>query len=136
MKRIILLIVILGAIGGGIGLYMYNKPPDGVAKKHVDHEVTANVLLADFQSNEESANTKYLGKVVQVEGTIQEIIPGDNLQVILEAGDIMSRVSCVLEEPQAEFQKRGLDSGDQIKLKGWCTGMTMDVVVDRCVVVE
>jgi hypothetical protein len=53
----------------------------------------------------------------------------------------MSTVSCLLEEDRDSFLKRGLKRGDQVMLKGKCTGamddmLGLQVIVDPVVVVE
>ena len=138
MKRILGIVVALALIGGAIGLYLYNKPVQSLANKKPAYSLPAGELLSAFQSDEAKANKEYLGKVIAVTGTIQEIAPGEDMQmqVILDAGDLMSRVSCVMEEPYEQFLKRGLKKGDTVQIKGECTGMAMDVVLDRCVMVE
>ncbi|HLF62269.1 MAG TPA: hypothetical protein VI603_00850 [Saprospiraceae bacterium] len=138
MKKLFLFALVIAIAGGGIGYYLWNKPPEGVAKKKPDFILTPAELLTDFQNNEEAANAKYLGKVVQLNGTILEIVPGENMemQVILETGDLMARVSCVMKEDYNTFLERKLKRGDTVTIKGFCTGVIMDVVVDRCVIVN
>lgn len=138
MKKLLLFLLVAVAIGGGIGYYLYNKAPEGVSNKKADHIVTSQILLADFQNDESAANAKYLGKVVQVEGAIQEIIPGEDLkmQVILDTGDMMSGISCMLEEDHTAFLARKLKKGDTVTIKGFCSGVIMDVVLERCVIVD
>lgn len=137
MKKVILVILLL-AVASGIGYYIYNKPPEGVANKKADYSLSPSELLAEFQKDEEAANAKYLGKVVELKGAILEIVPGEDMemQLILDTGDIMSRVSCVMDEEYNTFLERKLKSGDTVTIKGFCTGMTMDVVIDRCVIVS
>lgn len=138
MSRILIIALVLSLGAAGVGYYMYNKPVESVSGKKAVFSVTPAELLAEFQSNEESANAKYLSKVVEVKGMIAEIVPGEDLQmqVILDTGDMMSRVSCVMEEEYKKFLERKLQKGDTVTIKGFCTGMAMDIVIDRCVVVS
>lgn len=138
MKKLLLFLLAAAAVGGGIGYYMYNKAPEGVSNKKADHIVTPQGLLADFQKDEAAANAKYLGKVTQIEGTILEIIPGEDLvmQVVLETGELMSRVSCTLEEDKDTFLARKLQKGNTITIKGECTGILDDVIIERGVIVD
>jgi hypothetical protein len=138
MRRALIILLLLAIAGGGIAYYLWNKAPESAANKKADYTVTPGELLQAFQADEEAANAKYLGKVLEVKGTIAEIIPGEDLemQVILDTGDIMSRVSCVMEEDYQTFLTRKLKAGDTVTLKGFCTGMAMDIVLDRCVVVS
>lgn len=137
MKKLILPLLVLIAGGVAVGYYMWNKPPATVDRKTPDYTLDSQTLYADFQKNEDTANARYLGKVIQVTGVIQEIVPGEDLrmQVILETGDIMSRINCVMEETHAQFLQRNLKKGDTVTIKGFCTGMLDDVIIDRCIVV-
>jgi hypothetical protein len=138
MRKILFILLFLAVAGGAIGYYMWNKPHASVSGKTPDFSLSPAALLADFQQDEQAANTKYLGKIIQVSGKILEIIPGEELQmqVVLETGDLMSRVSCGLEENHEAFLERGLKKGDPVTIKGFCSGMTLDVVLDRCVIVN
>ena len=138
MKKLLWFVLICAVAGGGIGYYLWNKAPESVAKKTPDFTLMPKELLVDYEDNEEAANTKYLGKIIQVNGTIEEIVPGDKMQmqIMLETGDMMSRVSCVMEEDTNTFLSRKLKKGDTVTIKGFCTGRIMDIVLDRCVIVS
>jgi hypothetical protein len=138
MKRILFLVIAVGIIGGAIAFYLYHKPVESVLNKKPAYTLAADQLMAEFQNDETTANEAYLGKVIAVSGIIAEIVPGEELkmQVILETGDMLSRVSCVMEEDYEAFLARGLKKGDTVQIKGFCSGMAMDVVMDRCVIVE
>ena len=143
MKKIIVFVLLLGVIGGGIGYYLWNKPVPSVEKQKAAYSLTAHALLDAFQADPSAAEATYLGQIVAVSGTIYEIIPGEDLQmqVVLETGVSMSSVSCVLEEDADTFLKRGLAKGDQVEIKGKCTGaiddlLGMQVIVDPAVIVK
>jgi SAM-dependent MidA family methyltransferase len=138
MKKLLFILLFLAVAGGAIGYYLWNKPHASVTNQKADFVLTAPELLEDFQKDENAANARYLGKIVQVSGTILELVPGTGLQmqVVLETGDMMSRISCVLKEDHKAFLERKLEKGDPVTIKGFCTGIAMDVVLDRCVIVE
>jgi hypothetical protein len=143
MKKILLLVVILAVAGGGIGYYLWNKPVASVAKQKSVESLTAQELLNAFQSDATAANTAYLGKIITVSGEIKELIPGEEkrMQIVLKTDAALSTVSCLLEEDRDSFLKRGLKRGDQVMLKGKCTGamddmLGLQVIVDPVVVVE
>ena len=143
MKKILLAVLLLGLIGGGIGYYLWNKPVPSVERQKAAHTLSATELLNAFQQDQSTAQEKYLGQIIAVSGVIDEIIPGEGLrmQVVLETETPMSTVGCVLEEDAEQFIKRGLKKGDQVTIKGKCTGamddlLGMQVIVDPAVVVE
>lgn len=125
--KIIIVLLLLGIIGGSYGFYLFNKPVESLAQKTADHNVSAEALLADFENNETDANTKYLDKVVQVSGEVGKI---ENKSIYIKTGNPLSFIIFEMEEEQ---NISGISPGDQVTLKGLCTGYLMDVVIIRSV---
>src|SRR5690606_21581140 len=94
--------------------------------------VSASELITAFEENERAANDKYLGKVVEVHGTVTEVIEKQNSFVLL-LGDTstVSRVSCTLEGDNDDMAY-GLRAGDALTLRGICSGRLLDVVLVDC----
>jgi len=143
MKKILVFVLLLGVIAGGVGYYLWNKPVPSVEKQKATHTLSAQELLSAFQSDQSAAQSDYLGQIIAVSGTVAEIVPGEDLQmqVVLGTDTPMSTVSCVLEENADTFLKRGLKKGDEVKIKGKCTGsmddlLGMQVIIDPAVIVE
>ena len=138
MKRkpiwaLLLLVVLITA--GGVLYYYYKKPPD-IRRSTAHYQTTAPALLAEFNQNESTANAKYLDKIVIVEGTISNIEPdGGSPAVFLETGDPMAAVTCSFYNTESAALKN-LKTGTTIKIKGVCTGMLTDVVLNKCSIVE
>ncbi len=138
MKRktiwaLLLLVVIAAA---GFALYSYYKKPPDIRKAVAHYETTAPALLADFNKNESTANAKYLDQVVIVEGTISNIeLNGESPAIFLETGDPMAAVTCSFYNTESAALK-SLKTGTTIKIKGVCTGMLTDVVLNKCSIVE
>ena len=134
MKKIIIPLVVLGLIAAGVGYYMYNKPVESLNKKKADVSVSAEQILADYEANEEAANAKYLGKVVEVSGKVAEITTeeGKN-KVHLETAN---PISVVITELDAGNNAEGLQVGDQATVKGMCSGYLSDVILVRSTVVK
>ena len=135
MKYYVLaLIVFLTLIGIG-GLWQYNKPSRNLAAETADLTITAPELYNQYSENETQANQQYLGKVVQVRGTLQTVNRGENgsLNLILDAGSEMGGVIC--EIPAGNVPEGlNLQTGKELTLKGQCTGFLMDVVLVKCVI--
>ncbi|MBI5914389.1 MAG: hypothetical protein HY842_03365 [Bacteroidetes bacterium] len=132
MKKILIItaVFILGAVA--VMFYLSQKPVPSVNDLKTDFTVTATDLFAEYQANEGAANQKYNGKIVEVSGVIKETKNNEAGQptVVLESGDPMFGVICELKE---KGQATKFSNGQQVTLKGECTGYLMDVVLARCV---
>lgn len=129
-------IVAIIAIAVVIALRLYNKPHRVVATATPAFTMKASQLVDDFLADETKANADYGGKIVQLEGTLIEIVPNDNT-LILQMGDTteMIGVSAYLQ-PDEEAQGADLQPGEMITVKGICDGMLIDVIVGNAVLIR
>jgi len=132
-KKILIGLLILGIAGAGVAVYLFNKKVADVKAESPDMELSAAALVEAFNTNEELANRKYVGKIILVSGSIGELRTDDsgNPTVVLSAGDPLSMVTCSFYQDQAASVKV-LQPGSQIKIKGVCTGKLIDVVLNKC----
>lgn len=131
MKKIVLYLAASLILGIGFyAYYEYNRGPASLDGKRSDMALSAKELLNDFQNDEQSANEKYLDKVILVSGTIAELKKEETPpSVILETGDALSRVVCEMER-----LPNSLSLGESISIKAKCTGFLMDVVLVQGVI--
>lgn len=135
MKKIILIGGILGMLtAGSIGVYLFNKPHQSIKSVDADYQEAAPELVARFQEDEESCNKKYLGKVIEVTGSVSDIAIDEKgvLNVTLTGGDL-SGVICQFEKANQEAALH-LKKGESVSIKGICTGCLMDVILVDCVI--
>jgi len=136
MKKLIVIVLALVAIGGVVGYMMYNKPHRSTAAATSDFVVSAPTLFQEFNTDETSANAKYLDKVVKVQGTVKSVEADEagNVIMTLDAADEMFGVICTI--PKEEAANAAIpEAGEVVTVKGVCTGKLMDVVLIRCVLV-
>lgn len=127
MRKLVIPLLVLGIIGAGIGFYMYNKPVASLENKKPDVIVEAAQLISDYEADEKSANEKYLGKVVQVSGKVADITTEDGKnKIILETGNPMSMIICELENGSTPVS---IKAGDEVNMKGMCSGYLSDVIL-------
>lgn len=139
LKRILQFGLIALVIGGAVGYYLWNKPHASIGK--ADITTTAMEISADFDKDENAAMKKYVGQdgktiVVQVSGKISDVKNDTSgITIALDTGDPINGVSCVLDrftqQPRTDYKV-----GEEVKLKGLCTGKLSDVIIDRCVPAE
>ncbi|KOY85954.1 hypothetical protein AD998_07180 [bacterium 336/3] len=132
-KRIIITSVLAIFLIGVTGIYyVYNKPHRDVKGENAFVTVEAKQLFDEYSKNQQEANKKYLDKVIVVKGVVKEVtLPTDNkggATIVLETGDEMFGISCGFDAKDSQNPA----VGSQIVIKGVCTGMTMDVVLNKC----
>lgn len=134
VKKAALFAGIVLVLGVAVVLYIFNKPH--ASADDPEFFVTANELIAEFEQDETAANKKYLGKAVEVSGTIADVMEKQNSFVLL-LGDStsVSRVSCTLQGTQ-DSMAYGLRKGDKLTLRGVCSGRLLDVVLTECDIVD
>ena len=135
IRKIIISLLILAVVGAFIGYRMYNKPHVNVASESADITITANKILANFSSDETTANTKYLDKIVQVKGVVAKVEKENGKGIVtLETNDNFGSVICHLTSEASKDLT--IKTGQELTLKGICTGFLMDVILVKSVIVN
>ena len=134
MKKYVLIIGLVAVAAGGIGFYFYNKPHQNIGRAKADFKMTAPALFSTFEADEAAANEKYLGKIIEVSGTVQDVKKEEDglTSITLESEDLVFGVICQLDG-QSIPKRTVFNPGEQVTFKGICTGLLMDVVLVRCV---
>ncbi|MBK8554705.1 MAG: hypothetical protein IPL65_02515 [Lewinellaceae bacterium] len=135
-KKLLIFGIVALVLGGGVAYYMWNKPHQDMEAAHADISVDATKLFNDFDTDETAANTTYLDKVIEVKGVVKESTKTDDgsFKVILET-EGMFGVVCILD-PLSVHARTNFNSGETVKMKGTCSGLNLDVQIDRCVEVK
>ena len=130
VRKIILAVLVLAAIGICTGFYMWNKkaPKAEDAKGVV---ITADGIARAYAADEQKANAAYLDKVLELSGTVSEVSRNQDsaVVVILDSGDPIAGVQCTMRERSVSMA-----NGQQVVLKGFCRGNNMGVVLTDCIV--
>ena len=137
IRNLLILVVALGAIGLLIGLYMFNKKDPNLSKVKPDYVLDVSSLVNDFSQDENAATTKYVDKVLEVTGPVLAIEPtGDStLNVTLSAENQMSSVICSFKNIP-DPSSLNIQEGVNITVRGVCSGMLMDILLNNCVIVK
>ncbi len=127
MKKIIkylLALIIVGALGGWFLVFYLPKTDfykNITAKKSAP--TTAIQIVNDFIANEDSAFTKYSGKLIEVSGTVVDSkIENGKSAIYLKSNDEATHVYFLLKENIGS-----ITIGKEIVLNGMCTGFLGDV---------
>jgi hypothetical protein len=115
-------------------LYLFNLKHADMVKAKPDFVVSAALLQKDFETDEKAASAKYINKIIEVTGKIASVKPGENniLSISLASGSDMSSVICTLSAV-SDISKFRI--GDEIILRGDCSGFLMDVLLNNCAVI-
>jgi hypothetical protein len=130
-KKIITAMIILALAGGAYGWYQYQKAPPDIRKQE-GVEIAAVNLLKEFQENETAANAKYVDKVLVVTGTVTGVQTDSSGQatVYLQTNDLLSAVTCSFYKDDEGV--KNIKTGATARVKGVCTGMLSDIVLNKC----
>jgi len=141
-KRIILgtMILTLSAAGIGFGFHEYNRRNSSLLDVRPSFHVASDQLFAAFERDEMTANIRFLGKIVQVNGSLRgiELDHTGRLTVIIGSGP--SNIRCSMD---SGYHAVPVDwsPGHPVAVKGLVTGFNRDdsgligsdIELSRCV---
>ncbi len=138
-KYILLVLLVLAIAGGIYGYLEYNRTSKDLMHVKADINVTAVDLCSQFSNDEKAASSMYIGvtpkeKVLAVKGKITSIDNENGLNSVLLGTDVdMSSVSCQMDSVY-NADATQLKVGEEVVMKGICTGFLTDVILIRCVI--
>jgi tRNA_anti-like len=137
IRNLLIIAVALGAIGLLIGLYMFNKKDPNLSKVKPDYVIEVTSLVNEFSQDENAASAKYVDKVLEVTGPVQGIEPTSDstMNVTLSAENQMAGVICSFKST-ADPSSQNIKEGEIITIRGVCSGMLMDILLNNCVIVK
>ena len=136
-KTLLFVLPILAFIAIGVGLYLYNKPLESLEDATAAESLEASALLQAYEADEQAANTRFLGKTIQVSGKVLDVSTSDQggVSVSLDAGGLLGGVLCTMDAAHAETVA-SWTAGREVSLKGECVGFLSEVQLARCVPVQ
>ncbi len=126
---IALVTIILGLV---YGFYEYNRGEASMEKLTTDLSTTAVQLMKAYQEDETTADTRFVGKILEIKGELKEVVEKNEVQILfLEADDAMGSIQC-----EMQVNAVGIESlvGQTILVKGLCDGYLMDVILSDCII--
>jgi hypothetical protein len=135
MKKSLLIIALVSfTAAAAFGYYMFNKPHQSILSETPAFSSEASALVSEYEADENASNAKYLGKVIEVTGTVSDKSTDNQgvLNITLQGGDLAG-IGCQFDKKN-QADAIAMKSGDKVKVKGICTGILMDVVLVDCVI--
>jgi len=127
-----LLTILVGTVFGYAWKEYHRKPADTEYLAEQE-KIEAMALVKEFITDETTANRLYNDKVVSVKGTVLKIENnGDARDIVLGNETSSQGVICEFQAKH-KMEADEIRPGQQITVKGICTGMLLDVVLVRCV---
>ncbi|HJX71563.1 MAG TPA: hypothetical protein VJ346_06415 [Bacteroidales bacterium] len=136
-KGLIIILAIFLAVFGAILIYLwvFKKTDLSVNLKKADFKISAGELLQSFENDEESANTTFVNKVIIVTGLVDDVSEDSSIiTVYLKDKDAISGVLCSFDKSVMSVNK--ISKGKEISIKGICSGYLLDVVLNKCSLME
>jgi hypothetical protein len=137
------LILIAVALAGGAwyGYKEYTRKVKDLVHVRAAFQLDATGLIRAFEQNEAAANTRYLDKIIAVNGKVKNIEKDEkgDYSIILGGEGSLSSVRCSMDATHRQ-DVTGLAAGTVITIKGACTGFNADellgsdVILNRCVI--
>ncbi len=117
-------------------LLVYNKPHPDYESKKPERVISAEALYFSFVEDEVAANTKFIGKVVAIDGQAAEVEQLDDMVIVtfvIGQGVFGGEgVRCTMLEGH-HARALDLSRGENVELKGLCAGFTgSDVILEHC----
>lgn len=135
MKRTltILFVLLVVVIAGAYFFISYSGQDAGTQKPAAT--LTAQELYEQYARDEEAGNQQFLGNILEVTGTVidkMEDEEGAPVLILGQPGE-MTGVMCTLS---GENTAKDITPGDQVTVRGRCTGMLSDVVLNECRIIK
>jgi len=135
LRYIVLPVFVIGA-AAAIYIYKeYNRKHKDTAKLKPAYTVTATGLVSEFEADEKASNTKYLDKVIRVDGMVKKLEQDDKGFYTIILGDTasMSSVRCSIDSVHTS-EAAAVKQGSVIAVKGICSGFNADEMLGSDVI--
>ncbi len=128
----IILCLVIAAV---VGFYMYQKPRANVEDVKPAFTLSASDLYRAYEQDEKKANERFLEKVIQVKGTVDNVqVTDTTVSLLLASGNDMGGINCAVRREKKTGETLPL-KGSVVSVKGKCVGLLMDVnLVDAVIV--
>jgi len=115
--------------------WVFRPASKTVQKEKPEFIFEASALVKEFETDEQTANTLYLDKIIEVSGTVDDITEDETVIIVtLKDPGSISGILCSFDK--STVASENFEKGEKIDVKGICTGYLMDVVLTKCAVTD
>ena len=134
-------LLILALLAGSLGyFFIYNKPHRDFEKADPNFNLSTFELFDAYISDRKMAETKFNGKVIQLEGVVQKIEKVDSIIIVVFVfqeglfGD--EGIRCTML-PKFNDDILKVKPETSVLIKGFCTGYNdTDVILEKCSLIK
>lgn len=132
---VVVAVIALSLLGGY--LYIRYMPEKSMSKQAPDFSMTATKLAEEFETDPSASNSKFIDRIIEVTGVVSEISTDQNNSIvfILRENETATGVLCTLSEKSTKKAER-YKVGEPVVLKGICTGMLFEVILNKCIIID
>ena len=105
--------------------YVFKDTETDISEEKAEHKLSAIELFYKFEDDENQANKLYLGKIIEITGTIVSIQETGNKELMLifkEKSEVFG-VSCTLEG--IELNRKLIENGKKRDAQGGLSGLSV-----------
>ena len=148
IRKIVLLTLIpVLAAGAWQGWHEYNRTNKDLSKVKADVRITVTEIINEYESNDSTADEKYLGKIIELSGNVKKVEEDGygNYTIVLGETENSSSVRCTMDTAY-RMDAAHVPEGSSVTLRGACTGykknellgvlLGSDVEINRAVVIK
>ncbi|MBM3416026.1 MAG: hypothetical protein FJY20_06180 [Bacteroidetes bacterium] len=99
-------------------------------KEKTDYTVTAADLILEFAANDTAANTKYREKILVVTGNVAQVETQADSTINIKFVDTSKHFINLSLDKQEYANAKEIKPGDQLSVKGSCSGSTYSMILD------
>jgi hypothetical protein len=131
VKIFLLLIAIIGITAISAGIIMLKKTHADLSKVKPDFILSANELFSQFENNEVSFGEKYINTILEITGEVGSIDKSEDetINISLKTDSPFAGIICTFQKIPGDIE---LNKGDIITIRGECSGMLMDILLNNC----
>lgn len=100
------------------------------------YSLPSNQLIAAYLDNQQEFEKKYVGKIIEVEGLVEDINTlNGTITIILRSQLENYGVICDMNQLLFKSKNKKIKVGTKIIVKGICKGILKDVILLNCVII-
>jgi hypothetical protein len=127
-------LILVGPVLTWLGFFFLSsealKDHDDTSGLRADHTVNATDMIQEFETDPNNANSKYKEKIIAVTGRVTEVEMPDDSSINIKMSVPSGSYAIFSFSDEAANTARGIRTGDNISVKGSCSGGEHSSILD------